>query len=76
MAAQPRGSIPAMKKRRLEIALAALLLLAAGERSSFSTPDIGLDTALYQVGDFAPQRIETVRDLGLVAARLLISWID
>ena len=62
-----------MKKRRIEIvALAALILFAVAER-----PHVAIDVpaTLYQVGDFAPQRVETVRDLGVIAVKLLVDWV-
>ena len=66
-----------MKKRRIEIAvLAALMIFAAAERPSIERPTIALSSRVYQVGEFAPQRIETLRDLGVVAAKLALSWID
>ena len=66
------GKVTAMTRRRLEIiALAALILFAAAERPSVGTP-----ATTYQVADFAPQRVETVRDLGLIAVKLAITWID
>ena len=66
------GKVAGMARRRLEIiALAALILFAAAER-----PSIGIPAATYQVADFAPQRVETVRDLGLIAVKLAITWID
>ena len=61
-----------MRKRRFEIAaLAALIALAAAER-----PSIEVAPTMVQVADLAPQRVETVRDLGLIAVKLLVTWID
>ncbi len=61
-----------MSKRRLEILiLAALVVVASAE-----LPSVGGAPPTYQVADFAPQRVEGIRDLGLIAAKLLIAWID
>ena len=61
-----------MRKRRLEILiLAALVVFATAE-----LPSVGGSLPTYQVADLAPQRIEGVRDLGLIAAKLLVAWID
>ncbi len=66
----------AMKKRRIEIAvLAALILFAAGNRPAIPKTSVDMSSAMVAVGDFTPQRIEGVRDLGLVAVKLVISWI-
>ncbi len=61
-----------MKKRRIEIAVLALLMLfAAADRPALpAAPD------LYQVADFAPQRVATARDLGMIAIKLFVTWID
>lgn len=70
-------TIVAMNKRRLEIALlAALIVLATAERPAIVDAAIELRPTMYQVGEFAPQRVETVRDLGIIAVKLLIAWID
>jgi hypothetical protein len=66
-----------MKKRRAEIvALALLVLFAVAERPSLTRPSIDFGPTLYQVGDLAPQRVETVRDLGVIAIKLVVAWID
>lgn len=72
-----RDYVPLMKKRRIEIAvLGALILFAAAERPSLTGASLDLQSAVYQVEGFAPRRVETVRDLGIIAAKLLVTWID
>ena len=61
-----------MKKRRIEIAVLAALMLFAG----IERPSVDVRMPTYQVGDFAPQRVETVRDLGAIAVKLLMTCID
>ena len=61
-----------MRKRRLEILILAALVMV----STAEWPSVADALPTYQVADFAPQRVENIRDLGLIAAKLLIDWID
>lgn len=66
--AQPR----AMTRRRPAlIALGALALLAAAERP---VADIRLE--LHDIADVSPRRVAAALDLGVVAARVLVTWSD
>ncbi len=67
-----RASIRRMKKRRFEIAaLAALILFAAADRPSLpAAPDIA------SIADVFPANIDTVRDVGVVAVKLVVLIAD
>ncbi len=62
----------AMRKRRFEIiALAALILLAAADRPSLPTaPD------LATIAEIMPADIDTARDVGVVAVKLIVLIAD
>ncbi|MGN6818362.1 MAG: hypothetical protein ACTHJR_06780 [Sphingomonas sp.] len=59
-----------MRKRRMIVAMAALLALVALVRH----PTADIEILTHRVGDPAPHRIQAAVDLGVVAVKFLLTW--
>ena len=59
-----------MRKRRMAVAIGAMLALIAVVRH----PTADIEILTHRVGDPAPHRLQAAVDLGVVAVKFLLTW--
>lgn len=59
-----------LRRRRIAIALFALLLLAVAGRQ----PTANLRVIAHEAGDSTPHRFQAAVDLGVMAVSILVTW--